>query len=152
MRIVEEFPPNYELICTVLGIPPRETTFAYGDIIYNPSGRELEPDIIFHEHVHRGQQGDDPDAWWLEYLTNPQFRYEQELDAYGRQYAFAKDAIETMDANLKAEGKRPGVSKTKMLEYALDSMARALSGQSYGFTLSYGEAVSKIRKYASVAQ
>jgi hypothetical protein len=130
MRVVQGYPPNFGKIDEVLH-PPAHATYAYGERIYNPSGKEMPPDIILHEEMHRRQQGDNPEAWWDQYLFDPAFRYEQELEAYGAQYAFAK-----------AHGIRG-----KMLAALLDSMATALS-RDYGVDISFGAAASKIRTMA----
>lgn len=56
----------------------------------------------------------------------------EEVIGYGAQYQFAKKA---------------GVSG-KVLEWALDGMARSLSGELYGHIISHNEAKCKIRNYA----
>lgn len=127
MKIVNTQPPNIELIRAVLA-PRSDAVFCYGGVIYNPSGKELLPDIIHHEEVHKRQQGDAPDLWWTCYLTDRDFRMVQELEAYGAQFKFAKDA---------------GV-KGKMADWLLDNLASALSSD-YGLDISFGEARSKIR-------
>lgn len=146
LPIREELPPNYELIRMVLS-PKPGAIFSYGGIIYNPHKRDIAPDLHIHEAVHARQQGDNPDAWWARYLQDPEFRLEQELEAYGEQYAFAKEHIEAQAQKAAEEGKVLAAGKTQLLRYALESMAFALSGEEYGNLISYSEAASKIRNW-----
>jgi hypothetical protein len=131
MKVVEGYPPNYELIATALN-PNDQAVFCYGDTIFNPGGRQLTEDVVEHERTHSAQQGSDPDGWYHRYLTDPAFRLEQEIEAYGAQYAFAKRFVKS----------------GKLLRWALESMAKALSGEDYGSLIGYGAAESKIRTYA----
>ena len=128
--------------------PEEHAIFCYGDTIYNPSGRDITTDVEFHESIHTRQQGTDPDAWWSAYLTDPDFRLSQEIEAYGEQYQYGKKRIEALDDLLRKEGKKMEVGKTKLLRWSLESMATALAGQSYGNLLSFNQALSKIRNYS----
>lgn len=130
MEIVETFPPNIELIELALGKQPN-SIFTYSGIIYNPSKRTILRDIHIHEEVHQKQQGENADAWYARYLTDKDFRLECEIEAYGEQYKFAKEHVHD----------------TKLLKWALESMAFALSGKEYGSLVTYGQAESKIRNY-----
>lgn len=132
MKIINTFPPNIDLICTFLDVPT-DATFAYGNIIYNPSGKELSQDIIQHEQIHERQQAESPDVWWAKYLSDRDFRLKEETQAYGMQYAFAQQHVKSR----------------KLLEWAKESMALALSGAAYGKLCTYGEAESRIRNYAT---
>lgn len=134
MKTAETYPPNYETICLFLS-PPEHSLFCYGDTIYNPSKREILPDAIHHESVHSKQQGDNPDVWYNKYLTDGSFRLLQEVEAYGEQFIFAKDAIHKAGET------------NKMADWVLSTMAQALSTD-YKLDISYGEAESKIRNYA----
>lgn len=147
MKTVIGLPPNYELIRIALN-PSKHAIFCYGDTIYNPSNRTITPDIEHHEYIHSKQQGDNPDLWYARYLQDPQFRLEQEIEAYGEQYVLAKENIEKADEEARKETKVLAAGKTQLLRWALESMARALSGADYGNLISYGEAQSKIRNYA----
>ena len=62
MKIVKSNPPNIDLILVSDLKPPKDAFFCYGDTVYNPSGREILPDIEFHESIHTKQQGNDPDG------------------------------------------------------------------------------------------
>jgi hypothetical protein len=88
-KIVKAFPPNYEEIRARFN-PPAGTVFAYGDTIYAPYLRNPLPQhLIVHESTHFAQQraAGSPEAWWRRYIDDPQFRLEQELEAYRAQYA-----------------------------------------------------------------
>jgi hypothetical protein len=63
--------------------------WTFGKTIYNPHKKDIPEDIFFHESVHSERQ-DNPANWWERYLSNAQFRYEEELVAYAAQYAFIK--------------------------------------------------------------
>ncbi len=130
MKIVKDWPPNIDTIRLFLK-PNKGAVFCYGDTIYNPSGKELTADVIYHEEVHSKQQGDNPEAWYTEYLRNPAFRLREELEAYGQQWLFVKEKVK--DAKLR--------------EWIKENMALALSGEEYGTLISYGQAESKIRNY-----
>lgn len=147
MEISNNHPPLYEAILLAFPAVEEQKTsiFCHGDTIYNPFQREITPDLEVHEAVHMEQQGNDPAGWWQLYLTDQDFRLEQEIAAYGAQFAFAKKSIEAADEKAHKEGKMLIVGKTKLLDYALDEMAGALSGPTYGNTISFAEARSKIR-------
>lgn len=135
MKQKTELPPNYTEIVKSLGTPPDHAIYCYGDTIYNPSGKEITPDFEIHEEVHSKQQGTAPEVWWEQYLSNPQFRLAQEIEAYGEQYKFACKLIDEM---------RGG---NRMKKWMLTSMAKALSGKEYGGIIDYNKAETAIRKY-----
>jgi hypothetical protein len=131
MKIEVGYPPNIEYIKQAL--PINETVvFAYGDTIYNPHDLEILPDIEAHEEVHQKQQGIDPQGWWLRYLTDPQFRLDQEIEAFGVQFAYVRARIK--DKNL--------------LYRYLFGIAINLSSSIYGNLISHAQAESKIRNHA----
>lgn len=150
MKQLPTFPPNYHIIEQYLTHVPG-AVYCYGDTIYNPDNRELTPDVEHHESIHMRQQGAFPGEWWQRYLTDLRFRLEQEIEAYGEQYAYACRLINKAAADAP-EGQKLAGGRTKMLDYALESMASALSGAAYGNMLSYGRAVSKIRNHAKYVQ
>ena len=132
MKIVEEYPPNFEQICEAIpavrdldGI-----VFTYGDTIYNPSKSEIEDHLELHESVHEAQQSKiGVDEWWDKYLTDTKFRLEQELQAYHAQYKFV----------FKVYGR----ANAQML---LKDVAKDLSGAMYGDILNYKQARKEIMK------
>lgn len=96
----------------------------------------LTPDLIVHEETHGEQQDMHPDVakiWWERYLHDPEFRVEQEAEAYGAQYRFI------------CRQKKDRNARTRWL----NTLANALSGPMYGNVCSYAEAIEKIRTYAS---
>ncbi len=88
MRVERALPPNYAEIRERLN-PPANAVFAWGDVIYAPSGADLPADLIVHETVHARQQAaiGGPAVWWRRYLDDPAFRLEQEVEAYRAQWA-----------------------------------------------------------------
>lgn len=130
MKILEENPPNLEMIELVLGKDPN-AIYTYGSTIYNPSGRIITKDVEVHEEVHSKQQGDNPDAYIAKYLQDKEFRFQCELEAYSAQWEFIKE----------------NVQDDKLKKWLLEKMSFALSGKEYGNLISYGEAQSKIRNY-----
>jgi hypothetical protein len=90
VRVVRGYPPNIAEIRARLKPGPR-TVFAYGDVVYSPSSWTLPPDLLAHEAVHSQQQrrAGGPEAWWRRYIDEPQFRLDQEVEAYRAQLAAA---------------------------------------------------------------
>lgn len=86
MRIVVDFPPNIGDIRAVLPITGREM-FSWGDIIFNPGGGKLSKELLAHERTHAKQQAGDVEGWWIKYLHDIEFRFQQELEAHQVEYA-----------------------------------------------------------------
>jgi hypothetical protein len=129
MRIIEAPPPNIDAIKKVFPhVEKYKAVFAYGDSIYNPYGARFDPFMIAHEETHSIQQGDDVEGWWTKYLEDPNFRIEQEAEAYKVQYlaACAKS-----------------IDKEKLDRYAR-RLAEALSGPIYGELISFTNALRLI--------
>lgn len=132
MKTLEQYPPNYQIILNAFpDLEKHKPIFAYGDTIYNPFKVKVTPDLERHESTHSKQQGNFPDEWWAMYLSNLDFRLDQEIEAYGEQLIFLESII----------------TDYKLLEWFRDKIASALSGELYGNMLNYGEAVSKLRHY-----
>lgn len=93
MKIVNANPPNYEQICKAIPAVRlnRGIIFTYGAILYVPSGVEIPDHLMAHEETHTVQQGWDVDKWWDRYLTDTEFRLQQEVEAYQNQYAVLLD-------------------------------------------------------------
>lgn len=126
----KQFPPNMDLVMASGFDLPNDAVLTYGDSIYNPSGKEITPDILKHESVHIEQQlsSGDPYAWCNRYLTDAEFRFESELEAYATQLKFCQEVMPT----------------SSMVSWRLDQMASALSSD-YQLDITFGEAKSKIR-------
>ncbi len=134
MKVVSDFPPNYRDIVDALGdVTAHQPIFCYGETIYNPFGRTVTEDLQAHERAHSTRQRGKPDIWWMQYLYDAQFRLQEEIIGYGAQYAYAKSK---------------GVHG-KVLEWALDHMARSLSGPLYGHIISWNDAKCKIKNHGN---
>ncbi len=151
LPIVVALPPNFDAIKLVLPHANHTHTYCYDGTIYNPSGKKLSLDIQYHEYIHSLQQEErGVEAWWQHYLTEPSFRLEQEIDAYGSQYAYAKkNLIEAdEDTRIRTRGKSHiGGGVNNILTQLLFSMATALSGKEYGSLLSFSAAEAAIKRY-----
>ena len=125
-----KFPPNFPQIKQTLGYY-EGNIYPFGDIIYNPKGDEIPPDVIFHEEVHKGQQSiySSPLMWWTKYLLDKQFRQEQEVEACSKQYLFVKNTL-----------------GSKVAKECLDECAENLSHKRYKLNLTFHQAHTLIRK------
>lgn len=104
-------------------INEEEVAFPYKGKIY--SNKELTEDLVEHEKVHFKQQEEiGADEWVKEYLSNPTFRVNMEVEAYKHQLSLHKDK------NIK--------------EATRIQIAKALSSPMYGNVLTYKEAYSKV--------
>ena len=130
--IVNEKPPVWDRICEAFGMTPKNVIFAYGDRIYNPGGGVLPDFLIEHEKVHFKQQAGEVAVWWDKYLSDPQFRLEQEIEAYAHQYN--EMCKLTKDRNEHA----------KMLW----GLSISLSSSIYNNIISHNEAMEVIQKLA----
>lgn len=89
LKLKFDKPPIWDNACALFEININTVLFTYGDTIYIPGGRMPTEDLIEHERTHMKQQNyNDKDAalWWGKYLRDPQFRMEQEVEAYAQQY------------------------------------------------------------------
>jgi len=96
MKIIKAFPPNYADICKALpGVKGKGmVVFTYGDTIYTPTGQSIQEHLRRHEETHERQQAKmTPKVWWERYLSDPSFRFSQELEAYQTQYKYIKDNL-----------------------------------------------------------
>lgn len=133
MQIVKAYPPNYSTILQYL-TPPKDAVFAYGDTIYNPTGKDISPDVIIHEECHQRQmQGWQPDAWWFSYLMDKSFRLKVEVEAYATQYHFVKDKV-----------------PSKVAKLCLFDLASNMS-MLYSLGITHSQAETLIRKFTMVA-
>jgi hypothetical protein len=86
--IILQRPPNFEQIKAAF--PKAEdpgVLFAYDGHIYNPSGAAIPPALIAHEEVHlREQRHVGANYWWEKYLTDSEFRYNEELLAHAAEF------------------------------------------------------------------
>ena len=71
----------------------KKPVWTYGDTIYNPHDGVIDDFLLAHETVHMYQQGGSPSSWWDNYLSNPTFRFNQELEAYRVQFRVIRDMV-----------------------------------------------------------
>ena len=91
-RIVIAPPPNLEASAAVFPAARKPGTFfSWGDLIYNPTGVMLPPQIIAHELVHGQRQEGCIEDWWNQYLTDKDFRFNEELLAHVAEYKLIHD-------------------------------------------------------------
>lgn len=123
-------PPNHKAIAKRFNIKGRNNiVYTYGDKLYVPGGDgiAIDPHLMKHEETHVKQQAEiGVEAWWDKYLTDDNFRFIQELEAYRNQYR----SMNVLPLNQR-------------LAY-LDHIATDLSGPMYGDMLSKDEAIQVI--------
>ena len=120
MKIIRELPPNYSDILKVFPIAGNpEILFAFGDVIYTASQKEIPHFLLRHEEVHGMRQlireGGIED-WWDAYLRDVKFRYVEELVAHRVEY----------------EARIEGAANRQHRRMALKEVARRLSSPLYG--------------------
>lgn len=86
--IAEEYPPLFDEIDAAFNVRGKPIIYAWGRTIYNPMGVTITPALAAHEGVHCGQQGDDIEGWWRDYIADPEFRLLQEVAAHQAEYAW----------------------------------------------------------------
>lgn len=124
-----ELPPVYEECVKRWGVSFDNTIFTYGDTIH--SKRPISEELLAHELVHVRQQTEmGKELWWERYFEDPQFRLEQEVEAYRAQYKWC----------LTSYSNREWVAR------ALVQHAASLSGTMYGKIISFSEAIKLISK------
>jgi len=136
MQVIKDFPPNYKMVISVFPAVKEMhgTVFTYGDIIYYPYMKRAIPDhLIVHEKTHSRQQGNNPAEWWDKYLADTNFRLDQELEAYQKQYAY----YVAKNHNLKDRA------------WFLEAIAGDLSGAMYGNLITKLDAMELIKNYAN---
>jgi hypothetical protein len=135
MKYSKHPPPIYEKARKLWGVDfEKGVVFTYGDTCHTATGT-LPNHMVPHEETHSLQQGDDPAAWWEEYMRNPAFRLAQELEAYRAQYAWIR---------LHVKGRQQQFELLKKL-------ARDLSGPMYGLDIGFQKALMMIANYNGTA-
>lgn len=130
MQIVTTFPPNISTIRQYL-TPPPDAVFAFGDTIYNPTGKEVPRDVLIHELVHMRQMQEWlPDVWWQMYLMDSEFRKQIEVEAFSAQYFWVKERVPNRVAKL-----------------CLNDLADNLCAPWYNLKISHSQAETLIRKF-----
>lgn len=88
MKIINTYPPNFTEIVKVLSSARKYgVIFAYGNKIYNPSRVKIDKHLLAHEEVHSERQINmGVEEWWVQYLQDDEFRYNEELLAHRVEY------------------------------------------------------------------
>lgn len=131
MQVKKALPPNYEAIKLAGFGGDEHAIYTYGDTCYTLTEREIPEDILAHEEQHSKQQGNNPDAYIHQWLTDKDFRRESEVEAYAVQLNFLK----------KQQG-------AKIAYALLPEMAKNLASASYKLGLTYHQAETLIRHKA----
>jgi hypothetical protein len=116
----------HDEITAFFQIPPgMAVIFSWGDSIYNPTGAKISKELHAHEEIHSGRQGKyeaDVRLWWRRYMSEPLFRYHEELPAHIAEY--------------HAYCKRHGSGRVQFL----DKVAERLASPLYGSIITYAAA------------
>lgn len=89
MRIVEDYPPNWDELTRAFNVAGKKVICAWGGIIYNPNGAEVTPALFAHEAVHGERQAGDIVGWWRRYMDDAAFRLAEEIPAHQAEYRAA---------------------------------------------------------------
>lgn len=129
MKIIRGRPPNFDEIARVLPQARNANTiFTYGDTIYTSHPEGMTPSLIAHEAIHIKQQGADPAGWWKRYLIDPEFRFEQELEAHIKEYQ-----VLTQTSNRQVRRR------------AIHEISKRLAGALYGNVVNRAQAKALIK-------
>lgn len=84
-EIIKDKPPIWDKLKSIFPNADENTVaVTYGDKIY--CKEDMSEDLLAHELTHVRQQGEmGRDIWWDRYLSDPEFVYEMELEAYRKQ-------------------------------------------------------------------
>lgn len=88
-RILYELPPVWDAAVTKFKLDKMDDVkpvFAYAPFIYDPFCTDPPRCIIAHEEVHIKRQGNNPAAWWRQYLMSEDFRLAEEILAHLAEY------------------------------------------------------------------
>ena len=135
MIIKIEKPPAwiYDKCVEMFGIDKRKgVVWTMGETLYNPDGIEIPDHLMAHEMTHTKQHESSDivgKLWWAKYFTDIKFRIDQEAEAYGNQYKFICTRIKDGNSRYRA----------------LHQLAADLAGPIYGSSISYTDAIRRIR-------
>lgn len=89
MNLSRKDPPNIDELKQHFPIRPG-VIITYGNTVYLPGAGKLHLSEALREHeqVHIDQQrkAGGPAMWWRRYIDDPEFRYQQELEAHIVEY------------------------------------------------------------------
>ena len=119
-RIAYEKPPIFDEAAKLFGVTDKDVIFySYGDTIFSPTGKMPSDDLLIHEGMHAEQQAHDSGTaklWWQRYFIDPEWRIEQEAEAFGAQLQWLKRRVKDRNA----------------IARYVHQMAASLSSQMYG--------------------
>ena len=132
MRVVYEKPPIWEKARRVFGPAVEKAIFAWGDVIYYPSGGRIPDQLIAHEEIHGNRQKEfgNLEIWWDHYLNDKSFRLSEEIPAHITEYQYYVDncAVDRNDRRLY-----------------LKLVAQRLSGPFYGHLITFDKAIKLLK-------
>jgi len=88
VNVADDYPPNIKQIAAVFPeCRRRGVIFTYGDTIYAPHGVKVPAALVAHEKAHSERQAEiGAEVWWIRYLADTAFRFEEELLAHRAEY------------------------------------------------------------------
>ncbi len=86
MRVVHDYPPLMDEIDKKFHVRGKPVIYAWGELIYNPTGQTIAPQLLAHEAVHGRRQGSDVFGWWRRYIDDAAFRLAEEIPAHRAEY------------------------------------------------------------------
>lgn len=136
IEIVIGYPPNYDKIAARFDIASKPVVFSYDGKLYNPLAGNVAMHLMKHEMVHAEQQIKigGSELWWNKYLVDKDFRFNQEVEAYGVQYKYF--------CSLKSDQFKQRVF--------LNKIAGDLASPIYGSICTVDEAISVIKETAKI--
>lgn len=89
MKIVIAYPPMIEEIDKAFKVKGKPVIYCWGETIYNPMGVHIDNKLKAHEGVHFARQSNETakiEAWWSKYISDPEFRLNEEIPAHRAEY------------------------------------------------------------------
>lgn len=128
-----EIPPIYEELNKYFSIEwKNDIIITYGGTMYSRRP-VIRPDVMEHEKVHVKQQKifSSPAEWYAKYIHNPEFRLEQELEAYKAQVKWIRDNTEYTTRDMRRS--------------IIRTIASELSSSIYGNIITYHKALELLK-------
>lgn len=125
-------PPIWEEAHKHFTIDDERTVYTYGDTLYNPGNTDVDIFLYTHEQTHQRQQAavGGPEDWWRMYFADPNFRQDQELEAYREQYRLYCEHVH---------------DREKRFRYRFQ-LGQFLSSKMYSAGITHNEACERIKK------
>ncbi len=135
IKVSTEKPPVWDDLVKNFGVewgtPIKSVIVAYGDTLH--CSEEPTDDVVQHELIHLEQQGytqEGAKKWYIRYIADPEFRLDQELQAYRAQFQFVKSYSKDRNA----------------LNRYLNRLATDLASPMYGHLIAQWKARKLIRE------